>query len=260
MNTAPPSQAQPLNSLSLIIPVYNEAGRVQALLEALARVAWPSSLQHIEYLLVDDGSTDETPAILEGWCREHPEYRLLRQKGNRGKGAAIHLGLREAVGQAVGIQDADMELLPSDWPSMLQALALPGIGMVNGSRYLPGLYRPLHSYRRYIANKLFSWLTSLLIDIRITDMACGHKLLRRDLMLSLDLREERFGVESEILIKSARIRRNHIVEIPVHYFARHQGEGKKFRTVDGLGILWKIIRYSLAPLPPSALRYRNQGS
>lgn len=260
MNQPTTSNTEPLNSLSLIVPVYNEAGRVKALLEALDRVPWPPSLQQIEYLLVDDGSTDETPAILQAWCQEHPSYRLLRQEHNRGKGAAIHLGLRVAVGQAVGIQDADMELLPSDWPSMLQALALPGIGMVNGSRYLPGLYRPLHSYRRYIANKLFSWLTSLLIDIRITDMACGHKLLQRDLMMSLDLREERFGVESEILIKCARIRRNHIVEIPVHYFARHQGEGKKFRTVDGLGILWKIIRYSLAPLPPSAQHYRPQGN
>jgi len=249
---------EPISSLSLIVPVYNEAERVQALLEALTNVRWPAELTHVEFLLVDDGSTDGTPAILETWCQEHPQFHWIRQETNRGKGAAIHRGLRVAVGDAVGIQDSDMELLPSDWPAMLQALALPGIGMVNGSRYLPGLYRPLHSYRRYIANKIFSWLTSLLIDIRITDMACGHKLLRRDLFHSLDLREERFGVESEILIKSARIRRNHIVEIPVHYFARHQGEGKKFRTLDGLGILFKIIRYSFAPLPPSALRYQKR--
>lgn len=249
---------EPITSLSLIVPVYNEEARVQTLLEALKNVRWPAELTHVEFLLVDDGSTDGTSSILEAWCQNHPQFHWIRQETNRGKGAAIHRGLREAVGDAVGIQDADMELLPSDWPAMLQALALPGMGMVNGSRYLPGLYRPLHSYRRYIANKIFSWLTSLLIDIRITDMACGHKLLRRDLILSLDLREERFGVESEILIKSARIRRNHIVEIPVHYFARHQGEGKKFRTLDGLGILFKIIRYSFAPLPPSALKYRQR--
>lgn len=249
---------EPISSLSLIVPVYNEAERVPALLEALSKVRWPAELTLVEFLLVDDGSTDGTSAILEAWCQQHPPFHWIRQETNRGKGAAIHRGLELAVGDAVGIQDADMELLPSDWPAMLEALALPGMGMVNGSRYLPGLYRPLHSYRRYVANKIFSWLTSLLIDIRITDMACGHKLLRRDLILSLDLREERFGVESEILIKSARIRRNHIVEIPVHYFARHQGEGKKFRTLDGLGILWKIIRYSLAPLPPSALRYQKQ--
>lgn len=251
-------KANSITSLSLIVPVFNEFGRVQTLLEALAGVAWPPELNHVEFILVDDGSTDGTHEVLENWCKEHPQFRLLRQGRNRGKGAAIHYGLRFAMGDAIGIQDADMELLPSDWPAMLQALALPGMGMVNGSRYLPGLSRPLHSYRRYIANKIFSWLTSLLIDIRITDMACGHKLLRRDLMLSLDLQEERFGVESEILIKSARIRRNHIVEIPVHYFARNQGEGKKFRTLDGLGILFKIIRFSFAPLPPSAIRYRQQ--
>ncbi len=249
---------EPISSLSLIVPVYNEAERVQALLEALISVRWPAELTHLEFILVDDGSTDDTPAILKAWCQKHTQFHYLCQETNRGKGAAIHRGLSIAVGDAIGIQDADMELLPSDWPAMLQALALPGMGMVNGSRYLPGLYRPLHSYRRYIANKVFSWLTSLLIDIRITDMACGHKLLRRDLILSLDLREERFAVESEILIKSARIRRNHIVEIPVHYFARHQGEGKKFRTMDGVGILLKIIRYSFAPLPPSALKYQQR--
>lgn len=250
--------SEPVTSLSLIVPVYNEELRVQALLEALTHVVWPSELKQLEILLVDDGSTDGTPAILESWCQQHHQFHLLRQQSNQGKGAAIRLGLSVAVGDAIGIQDADMELLPSDWPAMLRALALPGIGMVNGSRYLPGLNRPLHSYRRYIANKLFSWLTSLLIDIRITDMACGHKLLRRNLILSLDLRENRFGVESEILIKSARIRRNHIVEIPVHYLARHQGEGKKFRTLDGLGILFKIMGYSISPLPPSALLYQKQ--
>lgn len=246
----------PVSSLTLIVPVFNEINRVLPLLGSIDRVTWPDGLKDLEILVVDDGSTDGSKEVLEQWCRDHPTFSLLAISSNQGKGAAIRHGLAHARGEAIGIQDADMELLPSDWPSMLQALDTKGTMMVNGSRYLPGPTRPLHSYRRYIANKLFSWLTSLCIDIRITDMACGHKLLRRDLFLSLDLRENRFGIESEILIKAARIRRNHIVEIPVHYLPRHQGEGKKFRTMDGFWILFKILKFSTMRLPETARAYR----
>ena len=231
--------------LSIIIPVYNEEKLVTEVLSKLAALSWPDFVESTEIVVVDDSSDDQTHAVLKQWIGNQPGYTLLHHPQNKGKGAAIRTGLAATTGDAILIQDADLELSPSDIPALLHALQIPGVELVNGSRYLPGPIRPLSSYKRYVANKLFSWLTSLLINIRITDMACGYKLFRRELVMGLDLQENRFAIEAEMLIKSARLKRNHIVEVPVQYFPRNQGEGKKFRTTDGLQILFKIIRYSL---------------
>ncbi|MFM7105543.1 MAG: glycosyltransferase family 2 protein, partial [Flavobacteriales bacterium] len=119
------------------------------------------------------------------------------------------------------------------------------VEFINGSRYLPGVYRPLASYRRYLANKFFTWLTSVIINVRLTDMACGYKLFTRSLYNQILLRENRFGFEAELIIKAMRIKRNNIAEVPVRYFPRNEGEGKKLRNTDGFKIMWTIIKYGL---------------
>lgn len=230
--------------LSIIIPVYNEEKLVTEVLRQLEAMAWPDFVQSVETVVVDDRSHDQTHSNIEAWITGKSGYTLLQHPHNKGKGAAVRTGMQAATGDTFLIQDADLELQPSDIPALLKAMQDLGVEMVNGSRYLPGPIRPLSSYKRYIANKLFSWLTSLLIDIRITDMACGYKLLKRNLADKLQLREDRFAIEAEMLIKAARIKRNNIAEMPVQYFPRNQGEGKKFRTSDGVRILYKIFYYS----------------
>lgn len=230
--------------LSIIIPVYNEEKLVTEVLRQLEAMVWPAFVQSVETVVVDDRSHDQTHRNIEAWIAGKSGYTLLQHPHNKGKGAAVRTGMQAATGDTFLIQDADLELQPSDIPALLQAMHDLGVEMVNGSRYLPGPIRPLSSYKRYIANKLFSWLTSLLIDIRITDMACGYKLLKRNLADKLQLREDRFAIEAEMLIKAARIKRNNIAEVPVQYFPRNQGEGKKFRTSDGVRILYKIFYYS----------------
>ncbi len=230
--------------LSIVIPVYNEELLVVQVLEMLETLTLPAFVLSREIVIVDDCSTDATYRNIESWITGKKGYHLHKHLLNQGKGAAVRSGISFATGDTLLIQDADLELQPADIPAMLEAMERLGVEMVNGSRYLPGPIRPLSSYKRYIANKLFSWLTSFLIDIRITDMACGYKLMKRSLLDKLHLRENRFAIEAELLIKAARIKRNNIAEVPVQYFPRNEGEGKKFRTSDGVRILWKIVYYA----------------
>jgi glycosyltransferase involved in cell wall biosynthesis len=164
---------------------------------------------------------------------------------NKGKGAAVRFGIEHAKGNTFLIQDADLELRPQDIPRMIECMQELSIEFVNGSRYMEGVNRPLSSYKRYLGNKFFTFLTAFLINVKITDMACGYKLVHKNLYDHLRLTENRFGFEAELIIKALRVKRNNIAEVPVHYFPRNEGEGKKLRNSDAFKILWTIIRFGL---------------
>jgi glycosyltransferase involved in cell wall biosynthesis len=233
--------------LSIIIPLYNEEQQIIALLDRLFMVQMPECISAYEVLVVDDGSSDASARLVSDYLQKHPEknLRLLKLENNRGKGAAIKHGMSAASGLRILIQDADLELIPEDIPALLNAMEALDADFVNGSRYLPGVIRPISGYRRYLINKLFSFLTSVFIDVRITDMACGYKLFRSRLLSEFELREERFGVEAELIIKALRRGKTRVTEVPVHYFPRNYGEGKKFQTIDGINVLGVILRYGL---------------
>ena len=169
----------------------------------------------------------------------------IKLEANSGKGAAVRTGFKNANGDVFLIQDADLELLPSDIPSMLTAMKKLDVEFINGSRYMAGISRPLSSYRRYLGNKFFTFLTSVLINVKLTDMACGYKLVKRSLIEKLKLKENRFGFEAEMIIKAMRVKKNNVAEVPVHYFPRNEGEGKKLKNSDGFKILWTITKYGL---------------
>jgi len=116
---------------------------------------------------------------------------------------------------------------------------------VNGSRYMPGVLRPLASYRRYLANRLFTFFVSVLIDVKLTDMACGHKLIHRNLLNQITLKENRFGFEAELLLKALKIKKNNIVEVPVRFVPRSSNQGKKLKFKDAFKILITIFRYGV---------------
>ena len=142
-------------------------------------------------------------------------------------------------------QDADLELNPDDIPMMLEMMRKFNVEFVNGSRYLPGVIRPMASYRRYLANKFFTFLTSVLINVKLTDMACGYKLIHRNLLSKITIKEKKFGIEAELIIKALRIKKNNIIEVPVQYTPRFEQEGKKLKNIDAFKILWTIIKYSV---------------
>ncbi len=231
--------------LSIIVPLYNEETLIVDLLDKLGRVRWPSFVAGVEIVVVDDASTDRSHEVMMRYVQSRTGIRFHRQDRNRGKGAAVRKGAELATGDHLLVQDADLELDPNDIPSLLEAMRELGVPFVNGSRYLPGVRRTQASFKRYFANKLFSLLTSVLIDVHLTDMACGYKLMTRDLFEKLNLKEDRFGFEAELIIKCGRMRRNWITEVPVHYYPRNAGEGKKLRNADGLRIMRTIIKYGL---------------
>lgn len=234
--------------LSIIIPLYNEPETILSVLSYLQKISLPSFVESREIIVVDDCSADSSFKNVEQYKLAHPEIILLRHEKNMGKGRAVKTGIEKSSGDIIIIQDADLELSPSDIPAMLNAMHELNVEFVNGSRYLHGLVRPLASYRRYIVNRLFTFLTSILINVRLTDMACGYKLFTRSLYNRIKLREDRFGFEAEIIIKALRDKRNNVAEVPVKYFPRREGEGKKLRTSDGVKILWTIFKYGVVRL------------
>ena len=233
-----------MKTLSIIIPIYNEENSIEEVIARLDDLSFPEGIASIEIVLVDDHSDDQTSSILKGY-EERSDVKLTQHEKNLGKGAAIRTGIQVAKGDLVLIQDADLELAPTDIPMMIRGMEETGVEFINGSRYLPGRVRPLQSFSRYLANYVFTLITSVLVNVRLTDMACGYKLMHRSFLKDLELKENGFAIEAELIIKALKRRRNNVAEVPVRYFPRNEGEGKKFRTLDGITILFKILRYGL---------------
>ena len=232
-------------NISIIIPLYNEEQLIIQVLQKLEKLELPLFVKEKEIIVVDDCSKDDSYTVTEKFIANKENFRLFRHDKNLGKGAAVQTGIVNATGDAILIQDADLELSPDDVPRMLQAMNDLNVQFVNGSRYLPGPVRPLSSYRRYLGNRFFTFLTSVLINVKLTDMTCGYKLIHRDLLKKIKLREKRFGFEAELIIKALRVKRNNVAEVPVQYFPRNEGEGKKLHRSDAFKILWTLIKYGL---------------
>lgn len=232
-------------NISIIVPLYNEEKLIVSVLEELGKVKYPDFVQQVEVVVVDDASKDKSADVVQEYIRDKSGIKLLRHDVNQGKGAAVKSGVKVSVYENILIQDADLELTPVDIPSLVTAMYELKVPFVNGSRYLPGVIRTAAAYRRYFLNKLFTRVTAILINTYLTDMACGYKLFTRELYEKLDLRENRFGFEAELIIKCGRLRKNWMAEVPVHYSPRNLGQGKKFRTFDGFRIIGTILKYGL---------------
>jgi len=231
--------------LSIIIPIYNEIDFIEEVFRQLVNVGMPGFVSDIEYIVVDDFSQDGSYQKVLELSENNKNIQVFRHPANKGKGAAVKTGIKNSSGDVILVQDADLELNPKDIPRLLNSMEELKVDFINGSRFMPGLNRPLYSYRRYLANRFFTFLTSVLINVKLTDMACGYKLIKRELLDKINLNENRFGFEAELIIKAMRVKKNNIAEVPVHYFPRNEGEGKKIRNSDGLRILRTVIRYGL---------------
>ena len=235
-------------NLSIIVPLFNEQNNILVVLNQLAETEYPLYLERVEFVIVDDHSTDNSFEVVKNYIADKKAFLLFRHEVNMGKGAAVKTGINLASGDAFLVQDADLELSPSDIPAMVNAMKELNVQFINGSRYLPGIARPLASYKRYWGNRLFTNLTSIVINVKLTDMACGYKLIHRNLYEKIELKENRFGFEAELIIKALRIKRNNVAEVPVKYFPRNAGEGKKLRNKDAFKILWTIFKYGVLRL------------
>ena len=235
----PPPCALPAGfKLSIVIPVYNEERTIR---ELLARVAALPIFKEI--VVVDDHSTDSTPAILSELSAAR-ELKVIYKPLNAGKGAALRTGFRHVTGDVVAVQDADLEYDPRDLLKLLPPLVNGEAEVVYGSRFLhevPADKSWLHRFGNWSLTSASNCFTGL----RITDMETCHKAFRRELIQSVEIRQNRFGFEPEVTAKLAR-RGAKFQEVPISYAARSYREGKKIGVRDLFNALWCIVRYGLA--------------
>ncbi len=215
--------------LSVIIPVYNEEDSVLELIERVKN----SPVSNMEIIVIDDGSNDNTPTILNSTSG----IKICTHKSNTGKGAAIRTGISCARGDVILIQDADLEYDPSDYPFLLSPFYRPTVDAVYGSRFKGRGNFLIHSQ---FANIFLSILTNALFGGRITDMETGYKVLKKSIIPRLKLTAKRFDIEPEITSKLLRLRCK-IVEVPIKYRARTKG--KKISWKDGIAAIWTLLKY-----------------
>jgi glycosyltransferase involved in cell wall biosynthesis len=229
-----------MKKLSIVIPVYNEERWVEKLVERV--IAADSCGLVKELVMVNDCSTDRTAAILAELAARHPEIRLFEQDKNRGKGAALQRGFREATGDLVLVQDADLEYSPSEYPTLLRPILDDVADVVLGSRFLGGPHRVLF-YWHSVGNKVLTTLSNVFTNLNLTDMETCYKVFRADVIKSITLEQQRFGIEPEIVAKVARSGAR-IFEVPISYSGRTYEEGKKIGWRDGVKALYCVLRYS----------------
>jgi len=214
--------------VSFLVPAYNEAGTIGEVLERIEALDLDKQV-----IVVDDGSTDETAAVVESWvsCRNHGDV-LVRQP-NRGKGAAIRAAIPYADGEIAVIQDADMEYDPVDVPALIEPIERGVADVVFGSRLSGGRPQRAYLFWHLVGNRFLSLLTNLLFNTTISDMETGYKAMRTEVLRSLDLRQDGFGIEPEITGKVCK-RKLRIYELPIAYYGRSYAEGKKITWRDGV--------------------------
>jgi glycosyltransferase involved in cell wall biosynthesis len=233
-------------NLSIIIPLYNEAGVIMTTLERLRDTEFPGFVEHMEVIIVDDCSSDDSASLAEAYSHRAPETRVVRLPVNSGKGAAVAAGVRAAKGDTIIVQDADLELDPADIPALLEKLHRENLDLVSGSRFRTGVRYHGHALPAIAINRLFSLIASRLTGRKITDLTCGYKVFTRSLYERLTLQEKRFGFETELVFRALRDKGTAFGETDVTYRPRRKAEGKKIRIGDGMGILTTIFRYGLA--------------
>jgi glycosyltransferase involved in cell wall biosynthesis len=224
--------------LSVVIPCYNEAATIEFLLRRVRAVPL-----HVEVVVVDDGSTDGTRDILPGLEREGLIDRLVLHERNQGKGAALRTGFEKATGDVVVVQDADLEYDPAELPRLLEPILADNADAVFGSRFLGGPHRVLLFWHS-VGNRFLTLLSNMLTDLNLTDMETCYKMVRRDLLRSLPLSANRFGIEPELTARLAQAGAR-IYELPISYHGRSYAEGKKIGWRDGVSAIWHILRSNI---------------
>lgn len=244
--------------ISVVMPVYNERATIEEILRRVQAVELDK-----EILIIDDGSTDGIREFLANLARcrnsapaspalpqshaglRADNIRVLFQERNQGKGAALRRGFRGAQGEIVIIQDADLEYDPGDYYNLIAPIEQGRADVVYGSCFLGGPHRVLFFWHA-VGNKLLTLVSNMATNLNLSDVWTCYKAFRREVLQTLDLREDRFGFEQEVTIKTARGGWR-IYETPISYYGRTYAEGKKITWKDGFRAFWCVVRYGSGP-------------
>ncbi len=235
-------------TLSIVIPCYNERTTLRKCIERVLSIS--DDQMSLEVIIVDDCSTDNSYDIALQLEKEHREITVQHHEKNQGKGAALRTGFKLATGDFVAVQDADLEYDPNELKKLCMPLVEKKADVVLGSRFLSsGVHRVLYFWH-YLGNRFLTLLSNMFSDLNLTDMETCYKVFRREVIQNIEIKENRFGFEPEIVAKVAHMRLR-IFEMGISYYGRTYEEGKKIGFKDGLRALYCIIRYNSHKAPLS---------
>lgn len=222
--------------LTIVVPVYNERATLPEVIDRVRRTGLD-----LELIIVDDGSTDGTRELLDALTQDD-RTRVILQPKNAGKGAALATGFRYATGDIVIVQDADLEYDPAEYPALIAPIVEGKADVVYGSRFAGGGAHRVLYFWHSVGNRFLTLVSNMLTDLNLSDVECGYKVFRREIIQETPLKSKRFGFDPEITVKVAR-GGYRIYEVPISYAGRTYAEGKKIGWRDGVAAFWTMLYF-----------------
>jgi len=234
------------DTLSIVVPAYNEERTIHRILDKIKAVQLVGNLQK-EIIITNDCSKDDTEGAIQRYMNANPDMhiRYLKHEVNRGKGAALHTGIQYATGRFIIVQDADLEYDPQEYNVLLRPLLEGFADVVYGSRFMGGRPHRILFFWHSIGNKFLTTLSNVFTNLNLTDMETCYKMFRAELLKGLTLKEKRFGFEPEVTAKMSRIPNVRIYEVGISYYGRSYEEGKKIGWKDGFRAIFCILKYNI---------------